>query len=208
LHLIGRIPGGAKGIVLKNSIKKQSEQLTLVQKKLKKAVCQRMDVDDEDEAPTEPPAIIVPVVRKLREVLVDHSRQHSDGKNLVQLAIKRLNEEQLHHLKEIVVKSNHGVQQPDRIIQIAHVVSPELMQIDDCIEALKAIKVETMGIFIEVMMSHYFNEKMAINSAQLEKDINDQIAFFAAIRALSASGSVPQPDASDSQGAGDRCMIQ
>jgi hypothetical protein len=208
LHLIGRIPGGAKGIVLKNSIKKQSEQLTLVQKKLKKAVCQRMGIDDEDEAPNDPPGVIMPVLKKLREVLADHRRLHNDGENLVKSAIKRLSEEQLHHLKEIVVKSNHGVTQPDRLCQIALVVSPEMMLIDDCMEALKTIKVETMELFVEVMMAHYFNEKMALNSAQIEKDVSDQIAFFTAIRTLSASGSMPQPAASDSQGAGDRCMIQ
>ena len=196
--------------VKKSILKKPSEQLVGVQKQLKKKLHKMMDLDeDEDAMPDTIPRIMNPVITQLREVIAQHRVKHNAGENLITKAIGRLTEPQLKELSLLCAKGKHGVWQHDRVFEIAHVISPELMLIDDCKSCLKAVKADAMDLVVDAFTTHYMTEKMTINSSQLEKDVNEQIGVMKGVRLMVAQDSQDNPATiPPSTDTGDRCAMQ
>jgi hypothetical protein len=194
--------------VKKTILKKPSEQIVTLQKKLKKALRKSMGMDeDEDVMPDTIPRIIEPVIRQLRDQIAQHRAKHNAGENLITNAIKRLTEPQLQELSLLVAKGKHTIYQHERILEIAHVISPELMLIDDCMTCLQTAKADTMDLIVEAFTAHYLTEKMTINGQQLEKDVNEQVGIMKGVRLMASQGSHDDlvPPSTD---AGDRCNVQ
>ena len=63
------------------------------------------------------------------------------------------------------------------------------MLIDDCASCLQTVKGDTMDLIVEAFAAHYLNEKMTINNAQLEKDVNEQVGLMKAVRLMASQGS-------------------
>ena len=187
-----RIVGG--GLVKKTTLKhvKKSEALVLTQKKVRGMISNAILGDEADthvDMPSGVRELIDPIKQKINEL---HQRKSNGEENVIKDLMQGLPEQSLNHALEVMEKKS-GVQQHERISQLADVLVEEIGLLDTSISYLNKTKVELIQNFSDTLLEEYATGSkgglMQLSNEKIVNDLKDCKTFQAALRRITATSS-------------------
>jgi ubiquitin len=208
LHLMLRLSGGGPTTAVKTIKKfmKRDEQMSAMQRKLREGIMESMMGDGFDGI-GEMPHTLEPLLFPMRALMDGMRRRKSAGDEIIKPTLELMSSESLSTAMEVLAKKS-GVQQVDRVAQLADVMIHEIALLERSVSHILRIKIELVQLFSDILTDEYSMERsgtMTINNEKLKSDIQAVLTYRTAIRRVSEH---PVVDAATAEVAPNReCVI-
>jgi hypothetical protein len=200
INMFAPLAGGAKTI--KRSLKK--DQLVVnVQKRFKDKLKETFLKDV--VPPQTVPHVLTDIVRAIENDADKIRRRFNNGEAVIHDCIEKMSDAKLKSMMSDFVENakKSGIQQDDRLLDIALFLFPEIDDLDAMTSYLNKVKCDCLALFADIMMHEYGQVKgdsMILDLMKLRKDVETQITYRKGLRAAAgaSSSATMEEDAADS----------
>ena len=193
LHLVMRLPGGARGVI-KTQFIKSDASLKKLQDRSKQIIQDALMKEKIDMNPLRDiPEELKPLINGVQERIKDLMDKARSGP-VIKENLQKLSDDQLSLLSNLMSKKG-GTE--EKLSQIAHIVNPDVKLITTAIPLLNTLRMELMESFIKLYSEEFHAEwktEMVYNNEAFKTAVEDIITYRANIRRFAQiEGAVPPP---------------
>jgi hypothetical protein len=203
IHMTSVLNGAGRLVATKHL--KRDDAVVAMKKHVKAAISKSMGCDEAVEEPC--PAFLQSALKPLSIRLARMEEKIQAG--CIKTFLRSVGEDDLESLIEIMSDKKSGVRPENRLVQLGHVMVPDLVQLEHAKLHLDLLRKSFMHSFVEAFATSYAHQvggATVFNNQQFEKDLIAEQNFREGLRGRSSSdleGSRAAAAASDDGVEGD-----